>query len=64
MKGVFISIEELLRLIEDRGWSVECLAWRPVAVDGDGDQELYLFEVDPGASTTTELLETDAKVIS
>ena len=64
MKGVFISIEELLRLIEDRGWSVECLAWRPVAVDGDGDQELYLFEVDPWTTTTTELLESDAKVIT
>jgi hypothetical protein len=35
-----------------------------VAVDGDGDQELYLFEVDPWTTTTTELLESDAKVIT
>lgn len=55
MKGVFISIDELLQQIEDRGWSAQCIAWRPVIVDGDGDQELYLFEVDPGNMTNHTL---------
>lgn len=56
MKGVFISLDELIERIEDRGWSVECIAWRPVAVDGDGEQDLYLFEVHPGILTQSNAL--------
>ncbi|KAL7530518.1 hypothetical protein ACHAXR_003538 [Thalassiosira sp. AJA248-18] len=53
MMGVFIGLEELLQRIDERGWKVECLAWRTIAVEGDGEQDLYLFEVDPGKSTDT-----------
>ncbi|KAL3777738.1 hypothetical protein HJC23_005371 [Cyclotella cryptica] len=45
LSGVFISLEELLRRIETRGWSVRCLAWRKVMVEEDGEHDLYLFEM-------------------
>ena len=47
MMGVFIGMEELLERIEQRGWGVECIAWRTIAVEGDGEQDLYLFEITP-----------------
>ena len=47
MMGRFIGIEELLQRIKDRGWNVECLAWRTIAVEGDGNHDLCLFEVSP-----------------
>jgi hypothetical protein len=50
MMGVFIGMEELLERIEGRGWIVECIAWRTIAVEGDGEQDLHLFEVRPVAS--------------
>ena len=48
MMGVFIQLEELLGRIDERGWMVECLAWRTVHVEGDGIHENYLFEVSRG----------------
>jgi hypothetical protein len=50
MMGVFIGMEELLERIELRGWCVECIAWRTIAVEGDGEQDLHLFEVTPKTS--------------
>ena len=44
MKGVFSTLEDLLKRMETRGWSVYCLAWRSITVEGDGQHELYLFE--------------------
>ena len=45
---VFIHLEELLSNIHSRGWKVECLAWRKVVVEEDGEHELYLFELSAG----------------
>ena len=47
MRGVFTQFEELLNLIQDRGWEMKCVAWRRIAVEDDGEQNLYLFEVTP-----------------
>lgn len=47
MLGLFIQIEELLSRIKGRGWTVECVAWRNVEVEGDGIHENYLFRVTP-----------------
>ena len=47
MMGLFIGLEELLKRIDQRGWSVECLAWRTIHVEDDGEHELYLFEASP-----------------
>lgn len=62
MMGVFISMEELLVRIEERGWGIECLAWRTVNVEGDGIHENYLFEVSPEKSTAEEPLFLEEKV--
>lgn len=45
MMGLFIGLEELIERIGKRGWDVECLAWRSIAVEDDGDHDLYLFQV-------------------
>ena len=45
LMGVFISLEEVLDMIAQRGWFVTCLAWRKVMVEDDGEHELYLFEI-------------------
>jgi len=39
--------EELFEQIDQRGWGVECIAWWTIAVEGDGEQDLYLFEITP-----------------
>jgi len=44
MKGVFSTLEALLKRIESRCLSVDCLAWRSISVEGDGEHDLYLFE--------------------
>jgi len=49
LMGVFIGLEELLELMERRRWNVECIAWRTIEVEGDGQNGLYLFEVSPKA---------------
>lgn len=49
--GLFIQLEELLGMIEERGWTVECVAWRDVAVEDDGVHQNYLFQVTPRAGT-------------
>jgi len=50
MMGLFISLEDLLEKIKERGWTVECLAWRTVAVEGDGEHDLHLFQVSSSES--------------
>ncbi|KAL3792906.1 hypothetical protein ACHAWO_010712 [Cyclotella atomus] len=45
LMGVFITLEEVLDKIAKRGWSVQCLAWRKVVVEDDGEHDLYLFEI-------------------
>lgn len=45
LMGVFIPLEEVLDKIAKRGWSVQCLAWRKVVVEDDGEHDLYLFEI-------------------
>ncbi|KAL9180370.1 hypothetical protein ACHAXT_008340 [Thalassiosira profunda] len=49
MTGVFSGLDELLELIKGRGWRIQCIAWRRIAVEDDGEQELYLFEASPGS---------------
>lgn len=48
MLGVFIQLEELLGRIEERGWTVECVAWRNIEIEDDGIHQNYLFQVTPG----------------
>lgn len=55
MMGLFIQLEELLGMIEERGWTVECVAWRDVHVEDDGVHQNYLFQVTPSANTTNSL---------
>lgn len=61
MLGLFIQLEELLDRIKERGWSVECVAWRNVDMEDDGMQENYLFQVSPGKRS--ELLNDSSAVI-
>ena len=51
MLGLFIQLEELLGRIEERGWIVECVAWRDVDIEGEGIHENYLFQVTPTVFT-------------
>ncbi len=48
MLGLFIQLEELLGRIEERGWTLECVAWRNVDIEDDGTHQNYLFQVTPG----------------
>lgn len=41
-KPMFASVEDVLRSVEDRGWKLTCLAWRPL--DDDPSKEVYVFE--------------------
>lgn len=50
MLGLFIQLEELLGKFEERGWAVECVAWRDVDVEDDGVHQNYLFQVTPSDS--------------
>jgi hypothetical protein len=45
MMGCFIPLEEVLDKIAKRGWNIQCLAWRKVVVEDDGEHDLYLFEI-------------------
>mmetsp|Transcript_4103 Transcript_4103/g.9104 ORF Transcript_4103/g.9104 Transcript_4103/m.9104 type:complete len:405 (+) Transcript_4103:150-1364(+) len=54
MTGVFMGLEELLEKMERRGWNVECLAWRTISVEGDGEQDLHLFEASPAGAGELE----------
>lgn len=64
MMGVFIGLEELLERIKYKGWSVECLAWRTIPVEGDGEHKLYLFEVTPCKIPTVQDDEEEKKEMS
>ena len=55
--GLFIQLEELLGMIEERGWTVECIAWRDVHVEDDGVHQNYLFQVTPSSANTTDSLD-------
>ena len=57
MMGLFIQLEELLGMIEERGWIVECVAWRDVHVEDDGVHQNYLFQVTPSSANTTDSLD-------
>ena len=61
MLGLFIQLEELLGMFEERGWAVECVAWRDVDVEDDGVHQNYLFQVTP--SERVESLDGSAQVI-
>mmetsp|Transcript_20471 Transcript_20471/g.48094 ORF Transcript_20471/g.48094 Transcript_20471/m.48094 type:complete len:340 (+) Transcript_20471:111-1130(+) len=54
MSGIFTSLEELLSKIQERGWGVECLIWRDIAVEDDGDHRLFLFEVTPSLGSVVQ----------
>jgi hypothetical protein len=62
MLGVFIGMEELLERIEQRGWGVECIAWRTIAVEGDGEQDLHLFEITPKNHNISIVMSSEEKV--
>ena len=47
----FTDMDNVLSIMADRGWTIECLAWRPVNCGEDGTKEyndLFFFEVSPG----------------
>ena len=61
MMGLFISLEDLLeKIVNERGWLVECLSWRTISVEDDGEHDLYLFQVVslPLPSTTITSMST------
>lgn len=49
--STFTTVDKVLRSVEERGWRLKCLAWRPVVVKGEGDynevKEVYVFEIKP-----------------
>ena len=46
--ALFTTVERVLASVGDRGWSFDCLAWRPVQLgDGEGDKEVFIFEIRP-----------------
>ena len=57
LMGVFIGLEDLLERIELRGLHAQCVAWRNIEVEGDGTNELYLFEVTPNSTTNGNIEE-------
>ena len=60
MSGIFTSLEELLSKIQVRGWGVECLLWRDITVEDDGDHRLFLFEVTPSLDSVVQTDEESA----
>ena len=46
--ALFTTVNRVLASVMGRGWSFECLAWRPVQLgDGEGDKEVFIFEIRP-----------------
>lgn len=49
--STFTTVERVLSSVEERGWKLRCLAWRPVIVRGDNDfkqeKEVFVFEIKP-----------------
>lgn len=49
--STFTTVDRVLSSVEDRGWKLECLAWRPVTVKGDDnfteEKEVFVFEIKP-----------------
>uniref|UniRef100_A0A7S0PVD6 Calmodulin-lysine N-methyltransferase n=1 Tax=Asterionellopsis glacialis TaxID=33640 RepID=A0A7S0PVD6_9STRA len=45
---VFSTLEGFLKEAKIHGWSVECIAWRPVDIEEDGENDVFLFEITPG----------------
>ena len=50
----FTTVKRVVRDVKDRGWSMDCLAWRPVTVlkEVDGQvvkdtSEVFVFEIRP-----------------
>jgi len=44
---VFSTIGDILVAVQERGWTAECHAWRPVTIGEDGANEVFLFEISP-----------------
>lgn len=61
LMGVFIPLEEVLDKIAQRGWGVQCLAWRKVVVEDDGEHELYLFEISGRGSKSSNTASADGE---
>ena len=46
--ALFTTVDRVLTSVTGRGWSFDCLAWRPVQLgDGEGDKEVFIFEIRP-----------------
>ena len=46
--ALFTTVDRVLKSVQERGWSFDCLAWRPVQLgDGEGDKEVFIFEICP-----------------
>lgn len=46
--ALFTTVDRVLKSVKERGWTVDCLAWRPVQLgDGEGDKEVFIFEIRP-----------------
>ena len=55
LKETFIVVAfKIIEAIKTRGWSIDCLAWRPVTVSREADgkvsdveTEVFVFEITP-----------------
>lgn len=48
--SMFTTVEGVVQAIQSRQWTVECLAWRKVALDGkESDKEVFILAIQPVA---------------
>ena len=52
--SLFTTVDGIIEAIKARGWSIDCLAWRPVTVSREADgkvsdveTEVFVFEITP-----------------
>ena len=49
--STFTTVDRVLSSVEERGWKLDCLAWRPVTVRGEDnwkqEKDVFVFEIKP-----------------